>query len=99
MDEYSSTVLDYLNFCTDTLLTTKTIKVLQNQKPWLDSNVWSLLRARDAAYRTEDTLAYSNARKDLKKGIREAKYRYKQRNEGYFTHNDNPRTCGEVLKP
>ncbi|KAF0047409.1 hypothetical protein F2P81_001042 [Scophthalmus maximus] len=39
LEEYSSSVLAYVAFCTETVLTTKTIKVFPNQKPWLDGNV------------------------------------------------------------
>ncbi|KAK3554035.1 hypothetical protein QTP70_019154 [Hemibagrus guttatus] len=39
LEEYSSSVLAYIAFCTDTVLTTKTIKVFPNQKPSLDRNV------------------------------------------------------------
>lgn len=77
LEEYTSSVLAYLHFCT--VLPTKSIKVFPNQKPWLDSTVRSLLKARDAAYRSGDMLAYSRALRDLKKDIRKAKYRYKQR--------------------
>ncbi len=72
LEEYTSAVLAYVHFCTDTVLPTKTIKAFPNQKPWLDSTVRMLLKARDTAYRSDDTLAYSKARRDLGKGIREA---------------------------
>ncbi len=79
MEEYTPAILDCINFCTETLLTTKTIRVFLNWKPWLDNNEMSLLRTRDAAFRSGDMLAYRTARRDLKKGIREAKGRYRQR--------------------
>ncbi|KAK3560215.1 hypothetical protein QTP86_000764 [Hemibagrus guttatus] len=45
LEEYRSSILAYIAFCTDTVLTTKTIKVFPNQKPWLDRKVCSLLKA------------------------------------------------------
>ncbi len=87
LEEYSSSVLAYIAFCTDTVLTTKTIMVFPNQKPWFNRIVRALLRARNAAYRTGDKLAYSNARRELRKGIKEAKNRYLQRIEGHFKNN------------
>ncbi|KAK3543143.1 hypothetical protein QTP70_011677 [Hemibagrus guttatus] len=84
-------------FCTDTVLTTKTIKVFPNQKPWLDRKVRSLLKARNVAYRSGDRLAYSNAQRELKKGITEAKQRYQQRIEGQFVNN-NPRSMWRGIK-
>ncbi|KAI3353867.1 hypothetical protein L3Q82_005075 [Scortum barcoo] len=56
LDGYTSSVLSYLKFCADVVLPTKTIKVFPNQKPWLDSTVMKpLLKACDAAYRSDDT--------------------------------------------
>ena len=77
LEAYTSSVLDYVQFCTDAVLPTKTIRVFPNQKPWMDSMVRSLLRHRDAAFRSGDRLAYSTARRDLKKGIQLAKHRHK----------------------
>lgn len=39
LEEYTSSVLGYIAFCTDTVLTTKTSIMYPNQKPWLDRNV------------------------------------------------------------
>ncbi|KAI3368476.1 hypothetical protein L3Q82_025487, partial [Scortum barcoo] len=54
LDGYTSSVLSYLKFCTDTVLPTKTIKVFPDETPWLDSTVKPLLKASDAAYRLGD---------------------------------------------
>lgn len=97
LEEYSSSVLAYIAFCTDTVLTTKTSMVYPNQKPWLDGNVHTLLKVRNAAYRSGDRLACSNARRDLKKGIKAAKYRYHQRIKGHFKDN-NPRSMWTGIK-
>lgn len=88
LEAFTSSVLGYVQFCSDSVLSTKTIKVFPNQKPWCDSTVRSLLRDRDAAYRSGDRAAYSRARTDLRKGIQQAKYRYRQRMEKHFTDND-----------
>lgn len=93
-EAYTSSVLDYVQFCSDAVLPTKTIKALPNQKPWCDSTVRSLLRARDAAYRSGDRLTYTRARREPRKGIQQAKHRYKHRYrlrfEEHFAAN-NPR--------
>ena len=69
-EEYTSNVLDYIQFCTETVLRNRTIKVFPNQKPWFDGNVRSLLRARDTAFRSGDRLAYRTARRDLKRALK-----------------------------
>ena len=97
LEDYTSAVLDYVAFCTDAVLPKKTIKVYPNQKPWLDSTVRPLLKARDAAHRAGDRLAYTRARSELKKGIRLAKHRYKQRIEEHFEGN-NPRSMWRGIR-
>ncbi len=56
-------------------LTTKTVRTFPNQKPWFDKINRFLLKERNAAFKSGDAQAYSNARRELKKGIKEAKYR------------------------
>ena len=97
LEEYTSSVLSYVQFCTDAVLPVKTITVFPNQKPWLDSTVRSLLKARDTSYRSGDRLAYSRARAELKKGIKQAKLRYKQKIEDHF-NNNNPRNMWRGIR-
>lgn len=44
-------------------MTTNTISVFPNKKPWLDRNMHLLLGARDAAFRSVDMPAYKIPRK------------------------------------
>lgn len=97
LEGYTSSVLSYIQFCTDAVLPVKTITVFPNQKPWLDSTVRSLLKARDTAYRSGDRMAYSRARAELKKGIIQAKLRYKDRVEDHFNSN-NPRSMWRGIR-
>ena len=71
-------VLDYVQLSADTVLTTKSISVFPDQQPWLESTVWSLLKARDAASRSGDKPALSRTRRELKKGIQLAKLLYRR---------------------
>jgi len=72
---YTASVLAYIDFCTETVLTTKTVRTFPNQKPWFDKRVRFLLKERNVAFKSGDAQAYSNARRELKKGIKEEKYR------------------------
>lgn len=45
LEDYTSAVQAYIHFCTEMVLTTKSIGVFPNQKPQMDINVQSLLRA------------------------------------------------------
>ncbi len=47
LEEYSSSVLAYIAFCTDTVLTTKTIMVFPNQKSWFNRIVWAFTQGEE----------------------------------------------------
>ncbi|KAI4891554.1 hypothetical protein NFI96_034005 [Prochilodus magdalenae] len=51
LEDYTSAVLGYISKCVEDVTTTKTVTCYPNQKPWLNGEVRSLLKARDAAFR------------------------------------------------
>lgn len=73
LDQYTSSVLLYINFCTENVTTVKKIHDFPNEKLWLNNKVRNLLRLRDAAYRANDITAYNLAKSILKCNIKEAK--------------------------
>ena len=73
LNTYTSSVLDYITFCMNSVITQRTILTLPNHKPWMNGAVTGLLKARDAAFDSGDAEAYRTARSSLRKGIREAK--------------------------
>ncbi|KAI4877978.1 hypothetical protein NFI96_018321 [Prochilodus magdalenae] len=52
--------------------TTKTVTCYSNQKPWLNGEVRSLLKARDAAFRSGDPHELRRARRELTAGVKSA---------------------------
>nr|XP_043874450.1 uncharacterized protein LOC122764210 isoform X2 [Solea senegalensis]XP_043874509.1 uncharacterized protein LOC122764439 isoform X2 [Solea senegalensis] len=88
LQEYTDTVLCYIKNCIDTVTFNKRVRVFPNQKPWMNSKVQSLLKSRNAAFKSGDRALYSVARSDLKRGIREAKAAYKRKIEDHFAVND-----------
>src|SRR4029434_10161432 len=96
LEEYTSTVMDYINFCV-TNFTRRTVRVFPNQKPWMCREVRTLLKARDAAYRSGDAPAYSVARAALRRGIKSAKAKHRQRVEQLFHTHANPRQVWEGI--
>lgn len=59
LDAYTGTVLDYIKFYINTVSFDRTIQVFPNQKLWMSSQVRSLLKARDTAFRSGDRALYS----------------------------------------
>ena len=90
LQEYTSSVLSYINFCVNSVTVDKRLRVYSYQKPWMTKEVKALLRQRDDAFRSGDGVQYSTARADLKRSIRDAKTAYRRKVEDYFTKNN---TC------
>nr|XP_049595883.1 uncharacterized protein LOC125980593 [Syngnathus scovelli] len=85
---HRDTVLGYIQFCASNVTVTKTIRVFPNQKPWMCSQVRSLLRARDTAFRSGDRALYSAARAELRRGVKRAKADHRQRIESHLSSNN-----------
>ena len=58
------------------------------EKPWMNKDVRLLLKARNTAFRSGDAQAYSTARADLKRGIKQAKHCYKLKVEEHFSNSN-----------
>nr|XP_057925471.1 uncharacterized protein LOC131127531 isoform X2 [Doryrhamphus excisus]XP_057925472.1 uncharacterized protein LOC131127531 isoform X2 [Doryrhamphus excisus]XP_057925473.1 uncharacterized protein LOC131127531 isoform X2 [Doryrhamphus excisus] len=85
LETYTVTVLDYIKFCMGTVSVDKVIRIFPNQKPWMTSQVRSLPKARDSAFRSGDRALYSTARADLRRGIKTAKADYNRRIESHLS--------------
>lgn len=63
---YTSSVPDQINTSTD-VSTVKDMKNFPNQKPWLNSEVFLLLKARDAVFKYGDAEDYKRARANMRR--------------------------------
>uniref|UniRef100_A0A3B1IEK6 Reverse transcriptase domain-containing protein n=1 Tax=Astyanax mexicanus TaxID=7994 RepID=A0A3B1IEK6_ASTMX len=88
LEEYTSAVLGYISKCVEDVTTTKTVTCYPNQKPWLNAEVRSLLKARDAAFRSGDSDELRRARRELTAGVKRAKAAYAQKIQGHFSSQD-----------
>lgn len=90
MNVYTKAVLSYIRTYVDNLTVGKRIRVFFNQKPWMTKRVRCLLREWNSTFRNGDRIKYSEARANIKRGIKRAKSDYKSKIEEYFKGN-NPR--------
>ena len=65
----------------------KCIRVFPNQKPWMTSQVRSLLKARNTTFRSGDRALYSATQADQKKGVKIAKTDYNKGIESHLASN------------
>ena len=52
--EYTESVSDYITFCEDLCIPTKTIKDYHNNKPWFKTYIKHILQAKQEAYKGTD---------------------------------------------
>ncbi|KAI4904828.1 hypothetical protein NFI96_006812 [Prochilodus magdalenae] len=91
LEEYASGVTSYISTCIETIVPTKRCRTYPNQKPWINSDVWSMLHARSTAFLSGNAEDYKRARYDLRRSIRQTKRQYRVKLEGCYTSADSRR--------
>ncbi|XP_059825173.1 uncharacterized protein LOC132393795 [Hypanus sabinus] len=98
IEEYAEEVISYIAKCTEDVTVMKTFTARGYKKPWMTTEVRSLLKARDTAYRLGDRSALRSARSALSLGIRKAKRAYVGKIHGHFLTQVTPDGCDRELK-
>eukprot|EP00061_Rhincodon_typus_P009097 g32308.t1 len=70
LDEYATTITDFISNCVQDCVPKKSVQVLPNRKPWMNQDAQSLLKTRCAAFKSGDPDQYRKSRYDLHKAIR-----------------------------
>ncbi|XP_060703504.1 uncharacterized protein LOC132830055 [Hemiscyllium ocellatum] len=86
LNEYATTVTDFISKCVEDCVPKKLIRVFPNQKPWMNSEIHSLLKSRSEAFKSGDPDLYKKSRYDLRKAIRDAKRQYQTKLESQTNH-------------
>ncbi len=91
----SSSLSDFINTLTDQATETVTIRPFSNQKPWVDRTICDAVNHRTAAYNaglsSGDMSEYKASCHALRRAVRAAKLRYRERIESHFQLNDSRR--------
>ncbi len=67
--EYTDTVSSYFDWCNYICISSRTIQVFPNQKPWFNADVCTKIRNRCTAFKSGDIMEYKHARYELQKSI------------------------------
>ncbi len=95
VSEFTDVAVSFINTLTDQATETVTIRTFWNQKPWVDRSIRDAVNHRTAAYNAGllsgnmsdyKTLCYA-----LRRAVRAAKLRYRERIESHFQLNDSRR--------
>ena len=79
IEEYTTSVIGFINKYIDDVVRTSTVRTYPNQKPWITGNIRTELKARAAALKERDTNpdAYKKSRYALRQTIKQAKLQYR----------------------
>ncbi|KAI4885338.1 hypothetical protein NFI96_001847 [Prochilodus magdalenae] len=78
IDGLTECITDYINFCVDSTVPTRTVKCYPNNKPWVTKDIKALLNKKKRAFRAGDREEVRTTQGELKRTIREAKDRYRR---------------------
>ncbi|GFR71213.1 reverse transcriptase [Elysia marginata] len=88
MSELADTVCCYINFCIETAIPTKTIKVFSNNKPWVTKDIKQILNRKKIAFQNKRDNDIKSIHKEVRATIRQGKESYRRKIEKYFKNND-----------
>ncbi len=95
VSEFTEVALSFVNTLTEQATETVTIRTFTNQKPWVDRSIRDAVNHRTAAYNagllSGNMSEYKASCYALRRAIRAAKRRYRERIESHFQLNDSRR--------
>lgn len=81
--------INYINFCRDNIIPSKTICRFPNNKPWINRDNTSQLTQKKQAFKARDREEARHIQRELKKKIWEAKNAYREKAESQLQQNNS----------
>ena len=81
IEEYTTSVIGFINKCIDDVVPSVTVRTYPNQKSWMNGNIRNeLIKVRAAAFKEWDSNpeAYKKSRYALRRTIKQAKRQYRK---------------------
>ncbi len=95
VSKFTDVALSFINTLTEQATETVTIRSFSNQKPWVDRSIRDAVNHRTAAYNASllsgNMSEYKASCYALRRAVRAAKRRYRERIESHFQLNDSQR--------
>ncbi|KAJ8349109.1 hypothetical protein SKAU_G00276980 [Synaphobranchus kaupii] len=85
INDYTEHVTGYISKCIDDVVPRVIVRTYPNQKPRVNGEVCSALRARTAAFHSRDIGEYKKTRYELRKKIKTAKGQYREKVESCYS--------------
>ncbi|XP_076745749.1 uncharacterized protein LOC112435595 [Maylandia zebra] len=92
INEFTEVAVCFVNMLAEEIIPTARVTTFPNQKPWMDRSIRTAVNARTASYNaglaTGDMSAYKAASYGVRRAVRDAKRRYRERVESRFHQGD-----------
>jgi len=79
VDHQTEVITDYINFCTDLCIPTKTFKRKLNEKPWITRQIKDMINEKQDARADENRKLYHKLKNKISKEIKKLKQNYSQK--------------------
>ena len=80
---------DYLKFCEDSVIPTRSVKLYPYNKPWVSKELKEMLNIKKRCIASKDIDGRKLIQKVLNKKVRECKLQYKTKIEDMFKRNQS----------
>ncbi|KAI3361240.1 hypothetical protein L3Q82_013435 [Scortum barcoo] len=82
---------DYINFCVENTVPTRTVRSFSNSKPWIPQDIKALLKKKRRAFESGNKEELKSVQRELRRMIRKGKKRYRRKMEHQLQQNN---ICG-----
>ncbi|TWW81812.1 hypothetical protein D4764_01G0016270 [Takifugu flavidus] len=91
IDNLTSCITDYINFCVENTVPTRTVRSFSNSKPWITPDIKALLKEKKRAFVSGDKEELKTVQRELRRMIRQEKDNYRRKMENQLQQNN---ICG-----
>ena len=90
IEEYTTSVIGFINKCIHDVVPTMTVRTYPNQKPWITGSIRTEIKARAVSFKEREynPEAYKKSRYALRRIIKQAKRQHRTKIESYYTASD-----------
>ncbi|XP_013889486.1 RNA-directed DNA polymerase from mobile element jockey, partial [Austrofundulus limnaeus] len=88
IDGLTHFITDYVNFCVENTVPTRTVRCFSNNKPWINPDIKALLKEKKRAFGSGNKEEMKAVQRELRRKIRDGKESYRKKMEVQLQENN-----------
>ncbi|KAI5104598.1 hypothetical protein C0J45_6224 [Silurus meridionalis] len=88
IDSLTDCITDFINFCVENTVPTRTVLCFPNNKPWINPDIKTLLKEKTRVFKSGNKEELKTVQRELRKKIREGKPCYRRKMEDQLQQNN-----------